>query len=164
MFLVQLALFAFAPQTAKSTDPYAPLRLYEGSWQVTRKGAAKPDVLVNHCALLGQFFACGQTVNGSAGGLVVFIPANKQPGRFYTQTILPEGRATGRDELQIDGNQWTYTSRRDENGATTYYRTINTFSDKNHIHYEQSESGNNKDWVVKNAGDEVRTGSSRNSQ
>jgi hypothetical protein len=161
MHLVLLALLAFAPPAAKTADPYAQLRLYDGSWQVTPKGAAKPDVLTNHCALLGQFFACAQNVNGSPGGLVVFLPVNGKPNHFYTQTIMPEGRATGRDELEIEGNQWTYSSRRDENGKTTYYRTLNTFSDKNHIHFEQGQSTNNKDWTVQNSGDEVRMSTSR---
>ncbi len=147
-----------APGTASKTpDPYTALRVYDGTWQVTRKGAAKADTLVNHCAVLGTFFACGQGVNGAPGGLVVFIPVNGQPGHYYTQTIMPEGRATGRDDLRIDGNQWTYSSRRDENGKTTYFRTVNTFSDKNHIHFEQAQSENNKDWSVQGSGDEVRS-------
>ena len=161
MYFLLLALLAFASAAEKPADPYAPLRLYNGSWEVTRKGATKPDALVNHCALLGQFFACGQTVNGAPGGLVVFIPVNGQSGHYYTQTIMPEGRATGRDELRIEGNQWTYTSRRDENGVTTYFRTLNTFADNNHIHFEQRDSNNNKDWTVRNSGDEVRTNAPR---
>ena len=164
MHLVLLLLLAFGPPASKPADLYSSLRLYEGTWQVTRKGSIKPDVLINHCALLGQFYACAQNVNGTPGGLVVFLPINGQPGHFFTQTILPEGRATGRDELTIDGNQWTYTSRRDQDGKTTWFRTINTFSDKNHIHFEQGESTNNKDWTVQNSGDELRTGTSRNAK
>lgn len=155
------ALLAFAAPPAKAADSYAALRSYEGTWQVTRKGAEKPDVLINHCALLGQYFACAQNVNGSAGGLVVFIPQKDGAGHYYTQTIMPEGRATGLVDLRIDGNEWTYTSRRDEYGKTTYYRTINTFADKNHIHFEQAESTDNKDWKVTNSGDEVRTTNAR---
>ena len=69
---------------------------------MTRKSAekgAKPEQLVNRCALLGKYFACQQSVNGSERGLVIFIPAEK-PGRYYTQTITPEGRATGRTDLE----------------------------------------------------------------
>jgi hypothetical protein len=136
----------------------AALRVYEGSWQVTSKNApsgSKPSLLVNECSAVGKFFACSQTVNGSQGNLIVFVPAG-QPGRYYTQTILSEGRATGRDELEVAGNHWTYTSRRDQGGATTYFRTTNTFTDKNHIHFEQAQSTDNKQWTVQNAGDEVR--------
>jgi hypothetical protein len=161
MHVLVMAWLAFVSPPVRPADPYTPLRLYDGTWEITRKGASKPDILINHCAVLGQFFACGQNVNGVSGGLVVFIPVKDQPGHYYTQTIMPEGRATGRDDLRIEGSQWMYTSRRDDNGTTTYYRTINNFTDKNHIHFEQSESNNNKDWTVKNAGDEVRTASAR---
>ncbi len=157
MHVLALAFFfAAAPNTVKGADPYAALRLYDGAWQVTRKDAAKADVLVNHCALLGQYFACAQSLNGTSGGLIVFMPVKDQPNRFYTQTIMPEGRATGRDDLQIEGDQWTYTSRRNDNGITTYYRTQNRFLDRNHIHFEQAESKNNRDWTVQNSGNEVR--------
>lgn len=161
MLAVLFALMSAAAPPAKAPDPYAPLRVYSGNWEVTRKGATKPDVLTNQCTVLGQYFACGQTVNGAPGGLVVFIPVKNEPGHYYTQTIMPEGRATGRDDLRIEGNQWTYTSRRDEYGKTTFFRTINVFSDKNHIHFEQAQSSNNKDWTVQNSGDEVRTGDTR---
>lgn len=162
MHLLLFVLLAFAPPPGKTADPYAALRSYEGTWQVTRKGAEKPDVLINRCAVLGQYFACGQNVNGGAGGLLVFIPQKDREGHYYTQTIMPEGRATGRDDLQVDGNQWTYTSRRDEYGKTTYYKTTYVFTGSNHIHFEQAESSDNKDWKVTNSGDEVRTASARN--
>lgn len=139
-----------------ASDPvYAPLWLYQGTWQVTRSAGQKPDQLVNQCALVGKYFTCQQTVNGQAGALLVIIPAG-QPGRYYTQTILPEGRATGRDDLEISGERWTYLSRRQEGGTVTRYRTINTFSGKDRIHFEQAEATGDKDWVVKGTGDERR--------
>ncbi len=164
MYFLTLLLLAFAPQAvhaAKAPDAaYSALRNYEGTWQVSRKDTppgAKPDTLVNQCALLGKFFACAQTINGAPGGLVIYIPSGK-PGHFWTQTVMPEGRATGRDELEISGDQWTYMSRRDQDGKTTFYRTTNTFKDKNHIHFEQAQSNNGSDWKVNGSGDEVRTG------
>jgi hypothetical protein len=145
----------------KTADPaFAPLWLYDGTWHVSRKdqpAGAKPDTLSNQCALLGKFFTCSQVVNGAQQGLVVFLPANG-PGHFYTQSIMPDGRATGRNELQISGDTWTYTSRRDEGGKTTFYRTLNTFNGKTKIHFESSHSENNKDWTIDSSGDEVRVG------
>ncbi|MDQ2949761.1 MAG: hypothetical protein M3Y27_28115 [Acidobacteriota bacterium] len=159
-----LMILALATQSGHPAQPpasdYASLWRYQGTWQVTPKShpaGAKPDVLINQCSILGQFFACGQNVNGQPDGLVVFIP-NGKPGHFYTQTIMPEGRATGRDDLEISGNSWTYSSRRDEGGKTTFYRTTNKFADKNHIHFEQAESTDGTQWSVKNSGDEVRVG------
>src|SRR5947209_5554730 len=113
------------PQSKPADPAFAPLWLYDGSWEVTHKdkgAGGKPDILSNQCALLGKFFTCSQLVNGAQQGLLVFLPAT-QPGHFYTQSIMPDGRATGRNDLQISGDTWTYTSRRDEGGRTTFYRT-----------------------------------------
>jgi hypothetical protein len=40
----------------------------------------------------------------------------------------------------------------------TYYQTINGFSGRDHIHFDQQESTNRKDWVTKSSGDETRLG------
>ncbi len=144
-----------APNTSDTT--YAALWLYNGSWQVTRNGA-KPDELKNECALVGRYFTCQQTVNGTPGELLIFVPTNK-PGHYYTQTVMPEGRAGGRGDLEIAGDHWTYTSTWDEGGKTTYYRTTNVFTGKTRIHFEQAESSNNKDWKVTGSGDEVHVSS-----
>jgi hypothetical protein len=146
--------------TAVPPDPYFPLWLYNGAWLVSRKDR-RPDTpadkLVNQCSLAGHFFVCDQTVNGGPGALLVFIPTGK-PGHFYTQNIRPEGRAGGRGDLEIQGNTWVYTSTWDEGGSTVYYRTTNIFNGRAGIHFEQAESTDNKTWVVKNSGEEVRMG------
>lgn len=137
---------------------FAPLWLYQGAWHVTRgdaKPGAKPDELVNQCALVGKYFTCQQTVNGKTGNLLVFVAAGK-PGDYYTQNITPEGRATGRANLQISGDQWTYSSTWDQGGKTIYYRTTNKFTGKDKIHFEQAESDDGKDYKVTGTGDELR--------
>ena len=149
--------FAILQSTGAKPDIYAPLKLYDGTWHVVRKDAAKPDVLVNQCALLEQYYACAQNVNGKPGPLIIFLPADK-PGHYSVQNIMPEGRATGLSELEIEGNHWTYSNRWNDGSKTTYYRTRNTFIDKNHIHFEQSESSDGKDWKVTMTGDESRAG------
>ena len=145
---------------APAADPvYAPLRLYAGTWHVTRKdtaSGAKPDELINDCALIGRFFACQQTVNGTPGALIIFVPAPNKPGHYYTQNVLQEGRATGRADLDISGDRWVYSSTWDQGGKTVYYRTTNVFTGKDHIHFEQQESTNGKDFRLTNSGDEVR--------
>ncbi|MGI9074859.1 MAG: hypothetical protein ACR2JB_26880 [Bryobacteraceae bacterium] len=157
---IVLALSNQASHYTKSADAiYAPLWLYRGAWQVTRKSAekgAKPEQLMNRCALLGKYFACQQTVNGSERGLVIFIPTEKSR-HYYTQTITPEGRATGRADLEISGNRWTYLSRWPQgNGKIIYYRTTKVFTGKNHIYFEQAESADGVQWTVKDSGDEIR--------
>jgi hypothetical protein len=158
-----LITLAFASQTGRSAKPpdavYAPLKLYQGSWEITRKkngAAAKSEHLVNDCALLGKYFACQQTVNGADVGLEIFIPAEKA-GHYYTQTVMPEGRATGRGDLEISGDLWTYSRRwPQESGKIIYYRTTNVISGKDHIHFEQAESPDGRQWTIKDSGDEQR--------
>jgi hypothetical protein len=165
LHLLALTVLALATQTGRNAKPadasYAPLWLYQGTWQVTRKSAgnrAKPEQLINRCALLGKYFACQQTVNGNEGGLVIFMPAGK-PGHYFTQTITPDGRATGKADLEISGDRWIYSSRwPQQSGKITYYRTTNVFTGKNHIHFEQAESPDGRDWTQKDSGDEVRAG------
>ncbi|MBV9765557.1 MAG: hypothetical protein JOZ48_11995 [Acidobacteriaceae bacterium] len=149
-----LALAGHTSRAADTSDAtYAPLWLYNGAWQVTQDGKS-PEQLKNECALVGMYFACQQIVNGKPSELLIFVPANK-PGHYYTQSVMPEGRAGGRGDLEISGDHWTYTSTWDEGGKTTYYRTTNVFTGKTRIHFEQAESSNNKDWKVTSSGDEV---------
>lgn len=162
MALIVLALGNQVGHSATSGNAiYAPLWLYQGTWQVTRKSdnkEAKPEQLANHCALLGKYFACQQSINGTEGALVIFIAAGK-PGHYYTQNITPEGRATGKADLEISGDRWTFSTRWPQgNGKITYYRTINVFTGKNHIHFEQEESADGMQWTQKDSGDEVRAG------
>jgi hypothetical protein len=163
--LLSLLLTNETNHHANSPDTIvAPLWLYQGTWQVTRESAnkgAKSDRVVNHCALLGKYFACQQTVNDSEGGLLIIIPAGK-PGHYYTETITPEGRATRRSELEISGDRWTFSSRwPQENGKIVYYRTTNTFTGKNRIHFEQAESSDGTQWAIKDSGDEQRVAAGR---
>ncbi len=152
-----------AAQTAAAQNAvYAPLWLYSGSWKVSKKigAGSKPDELVNQCALVGKYFTCQQTVNGMPSELLIFLPA-KTAGQYYTQSVMPDGRAGGRGNLTIEGNKWTYSSNWNEGGRTTFYRTTNVFSGKDRIQYEQQESANNSDWKVTGAGEEVRTAPGR---
>ncbi len=158
--LLLLAAFATAGQPAASADAvYAPLWLYNGTWQVAKEdlaAGAKPDTLLNQCARVGSFFTCQQTVNGTAGALLIFIPS-KTAGQYYTQSVTPDGRAQGRGDLTISGDKWVYSSSWNQGGGkTTYYRTTNTFTGKTKIRYEQQESADNKEWKTTGSGNETR--------
>jgi hypothetical protein len=149
-----------AAQTPVPADPYASLRLYNGRWLVRQGNAAadaKPDELTDECAQVGKYFTCQQMLNGKTGALLVFVPT-ETPGHFYTQNVRPDGRAGGRGELQIDGDRWTYSSKAEENGKTTYYRTINQFTGRDKIHSESAESSDGVNWKTTRSGDLVRMG------
>ncbi len=145
---------------AFGADAYAPLRLYQGTWRV-KSGhggdAAKATVLSNECARIGQFFGCQQTVDGKPEALILFLP-HGEPGHYYTQAVTAEGRAMGRGDLVIAGSRWTYSSKSDDGGKQTWYRTTNEFTGADRIHYEQAESSDGEHWVVKGSGDEERAG------
>ena len=159
--LVLVVVASLAAGVVHAADAvYAPLWLYQGTWRVSRSdlaAGAKPDELKNQCALLGKYFACQQTINGQAGALVIFIPA-AAAGHYYTQNVRVDGFASGRGNLEIAGDRWTYSSTRDESGKTVYYRTTNAFTGKNRIHFESAESNDGKNWKVTGSGDEVRVG------
>ena len=142
-----------------AADPvYDPLMLYNGEWLVTSKPAAvgaTPVRLLNDCKQLGQFFACHQTADGTPGSLLIFLP-REYAGKYFTQTIRTNGAAMGRGDLTIAGNLWTFSSKDIVDGKTKYYKTTNQFSGKNKIHYEMSESLDDKTWTVIGSGDEER--------
>lgn len=146
-----------ATQVCGAADAvYGPLWLYNGTWRVRKKDQPKPDELVNTCAQVGKYFTCQQVVNGQLSALLVFLPA-KETGAYYTQSIMPDGRAGGRGDLIVQGNTWTFKTYWDQgSGHSTFYQTINTFSGKDRIHFEQQESANHRDWKTTNSGDEIR--------
>jgi hypothetical protein len=149
-------LLAMAP-FVKAADPFTPLWLYSGSWQITHKDSP-PEKLVNQCSAVGHFFVCEQTVNGVPGNLLIFIAVPDKPGHYYTQNVRPEGRASARGELEIQRDHWIFRTTWDQGGSTIYYRTTNIVTGHNKIQYEQAESTDNKNWTIKNNGEETRIG------
>jgi hypothetical protein len=160
IIVIVLVVALCSPLLMAASDAYAPLALYEGSWTLKKNAAgteAKPENIVNHCTRLGPYFMCEQVVNGGESNLIVFIP-REQAGQYYTQAITKEGKAAGRGDLVIDGNRWTYSGKGEQGGKTTYYRTVNVFTGRDHIHYEQAESSDGEHWTVTASGDEARSG------
>ena len=139
---------------------FAPIKVYEGTWTVvsahTMAGQGRPDTIVNHCNEGTAFYTCEQVVNGKSLALIVYT-ATEDPTKFHSQPVLPDGQAVGRGDLTILGDHWTFLgSGKDAAGKETFYRTENLFTGRDKIHFEQYESSDNKSWVKKNEGDEVR--------
>src|SRR5271167_4745518 len=118
-----------------ATDPYVPLRLYDGKWDVVFANGQKPGEtahLEDHCAKIGQFFACNQIVNGKNTALVIFLPLHPMENGGYTyrnQAVRVEGDAPSTwGNLEIVGNRWVYSSDSTDKGKKTYWRTTNVFS------------------------------------
>ena len=139
-----------------ASDPLL-LKQYAGSWKVTRKSTnGQAEDLKIICAQVGKSYACEQAVAGSVRGLLVFIPGGT-PAHFTTQNIQPDGRATGKGELAIEGNRWIFTNTWYGGAVATHYRTTNVFTTPNQIHFEQEESTDGTHWQTKDSGEEMRT-------
>jgi hypothetical protein len=135
-------------------NPYLPLHRYEGAWSVMARGKPAPDRLVNDCAQVGRFFACQQTLNGTPGPLVVFIP--ETAGRYHTQVVQGDGSAVGPPgTLTIEGNHWVYLSRADAQGVR--YRTTNDFDGAGRIRFAVARSRDGRKWLVTLSGVEERS-------
>ena len=139
---------------------FAPLHVYDGTWTVssahTMAGEGKPDTLVNRCHESGAFYVCEQEINGRSLSLAVFTAA-PEAGKYYSDVVLVDGRTVGRTDLTVTSDHWTYVSSGvDQSGKRTYFRTENYFKGQDNIHFEQYVSEDDKVWVMKSQGDEVR--------
>jgi len=162
------------PTTANlASDPYAPLRLYDGKWELVPASAGKPGDadhadpahsdtvhIENHCAQVGEFFTCNQFVNGKNMALVVFLPLHvlENGGYSYRNVALPVGsEPSGKwGKLEIVGDRWVYSSDEVDKGKTTYWRTTNAFTGSDKIHFEVQRSDDGVKWTTTMSGDEVR--------
>jgi len=91
-------------------DPYQPLKLYDGTWQVRMAGADKrPDTLVDHSGHTGIFFSCQQQLNGETRALVIFLPTGAtSPGALEYRTLVARPDSMKRDDwehLVIEGGR-----------------------------------------------------------
>jgi hypothetical protein len=160
--VLPLFFAAALPLVAADPDPYAPLQLYEGGWQVKIAGAdKKPDHLVNRCARSGTFFSCEQEVNGKTAALVIFLPVGHTPSgalEYRNLALLPDAsKPDDWGHLQIEGSVWTYYWTSKDGGNVTEMRNVNRFLDNDHIHFELQKKGDDGTWKTQLAGDEQRS-------
>ncbi len=155
-----VAVLAVSATTALAAedDPYAPLKLYDGTWNATTSNG-KTTAIENHCARTGLFFACEQVVNGKPAALVVFLPRDRgAEGRVYlTQALTAAGDKPGAWRvLTIDGDHWVYSGAAKPRAKARRERTVNTFSGTDFIHFEVQSSTDGKTWTTTMSGDEHR--------
>lgn len=158
--LLMIPAFAGALFGANN-DPYAPLKLYDGSWEVNITAPAKKtDQLENHCALTGLFYSCEQKLNGQSAALIVFLPVGPTASgtqEYRTQTLMADGSKAGEwGHMEIDGDTWTYTWDSVEAKKTTHWRNTNHFTGRDKIHFEVQSSEDGATWETQIAGDEER--------
>lgn len=155
---------AAAKPASLANDPYAPLRLYDGKWDVTPAASgdkpAETMHIENHCAKAGEFFACNQVLNGKNAALVVFLPLHTLENggyAYHNQALRAEGDGPGTwGDLEIAGDRWVYSNEETDKGKKTYWRITNVFSGPDKIHFEVQRSEDDKKWETTMSGDEVR--------
>lgn len=151
-----------------ASDPYAPLRLYDGRWDVVPANPDKPAEKVhgetvhleNHCAKVGEFFACNQFVNGKNMAIVIFLPLHPLENGGYAyrnQALQVEGDLPSTwGNLEIVGDRWVYSSEETDKGKKIYWRITNVFSGPDKIHFAVQRSEDGATWTTNMSGDEAR--------
>ncbi len=150
-----LAVLQTTPSAATS-DRFAPLTVYQGTWSIQPKGAAQPDRVQNHCTDGQGFFTCEQVVNGKPVALIVFTPS-EDPGTFHVANVLPNGHSFSDTVVVIRPGHWTYTAN--DSSGRPYHRTENIFNGQDAIHFEQLVSNDGgQTWTKTGEGEEHRAG------
>lgn len=158
-FSVLAAVLLVRSALAVESDPYAPLKLYDGNWEVkVSVPEPKVDHVVNHCAQTGLFYSCEQVVNGKTSALVVFLPVGKTSSgalEYRTQPLSANASAAGEwGRLVIDGDMWVYSWDSGDDKKIVHWRVTNHFTGKEKIHFEVQSSEDGTSWKTLTAGDE----------
>jgi hypothetical protein len=139
---------------------YAPLKLYDGKWEVSPAVDEKePSRFENHCARTGLFFVCEQVVPGKPGALVVFLPVGKTAAgyEYHTKALVTDSAPEGDwGKLTIEGQRWVYSWESTYEGKKTLWRNVNTFTGTDQIHFEIARSDDGQNWKTIKSGDEHR--------
>ena len=148
-------------RAAAADDPYGPLRLYDGKWEIKTSDSEKNEMQVeNHCTKTGLFFVCEQVVNGKSDALVVFLPLAKTAtgGEEYrTQALGADAGAAGEwGKLTIEGDRWVYSWKNKDGEKVVHWRNVNTFTGTDKIHFEVQRSDDESTWKTQKSGDEKR--------
>lgn len=159
--VVAVLLFGSSAARGLDADPYAALKLYDGSWEVKLSGPrGKIDHLENHCVQTGLFFACEQKLNGESSALIVFLPKGKTASgaqEYRTQALLPDASKAGEwGRLVIDGDTWVYTWESNDASKLVHWRNTNHFTGTDRIHFELQNSEDGTAWKTQMSGDEAR--------
>ncbi len=160
--LLSLAVIQSALRGQTATDPFAPLTIYNGTWTVHAAhpwGGGPPgtaDHLVSRCQRFTEFFACEQTVDDKAVGLIVYT-IGSSAGKLHSRFIAPDGLAGGRGDFILDGSHWTYLDKPPKGLTGKWSRVENYVLNHDHIRFEEYESADEgKSWIKKNSGTEDR--------
>lgn len=140
------------------------LRAYAGNWdtQVTHldtpygKAGSEHHRLVNDCWRSTLFYVCQQSLDGAPKALLVFTYDPAQD-RYASYPVVPGSDAAHAGVLIIQGRDWIFPWDDTEQGKTTHFRVVNTWSSPDSIEFRQEYSADGEHWITMAKGHETRT-------
>lgn len=160
--LALLMTAPFAPAAAPSGIDA--IWAYAGTWKTSMdhvdtpysKAGHEQKTLVNDCWKSGAYLACRQIVDGDPKVLLVFT-CNPDGRTCTSYQIPPDGGQPGSGTLILDGNTWTFPWNSTEDGKTTYFRVVNTWSSPAAIEFRQEYSTDQVHWTTMATGHETKS-------
>lgn len=162
-FVILAGIYWTGARALPQSDGIDAIRAYAGTWKTQMehfdtahsKAGKESSTLRNDCWKSGGYYVCDQFVNGESKALIVFT-YNDKDKTYTTYPITPGGGTAGHGKLVIDGNVWTYPWENTENGKTTYFRVVNTFTAPNKIEFRQEFSTDKQNWTLMAKGSEAK--------
>jgi hypothetical protein len=155
-----LAVLCAGGGARAAADPYAVLKLYEGSWRLRAGADAPPSQLQNRCARTGLFYRCERLEAGETVSLLLFLPVGADHDgkqNYRTQALGdPAAAPSGWNTLTIDGRTWLFEPEDAPADPNERDRTVTVFIDDDHLHYEVQRSVSGGPWLTTARGDEER--------
>jgi hypothetical protein len=160
-----------AQQSGSPAAPKDPLKLvtfYNGSWHSEDESfdtkfsrASKETVeITNTCSASGEFYVCHQQVrkpSGPGSAMVLFL-WNTKESLFDTYVIDSGGGDAYHGHLTIHGSEYTWAAAEPDPSHPNQWRTLNTFSGRDHIVYKVQFSSDGEHWTTTRQGNESRVG------
>ena len=157
--------FLMTAQVAPAAGPSGidAIWAYAGTWKTSMdhvdtpysKAGHEEKKLVNDCWKSGAYLACRQIVDGDPKILLVFT-CNPDGRNCTSYQIPPNGGEAGSGKLILDGNTWTFPWSNTEDGKTTYFRVVNTWSSPTSIEFRQEYSTDQVHWTIMATGHETK--------
>jgi hypothetical protein len=161
--MVFLGIAASAADTGHVPAGIEKVMVFAGTWKsesdqydtAYSKAGHVAVTTVNDCFRNGNYYACNQSVNGQSRWLLVFVYPGS--GDTYGVYNVPADGTPGiPGQLIIYDKTWTFPVQRNNLGKTTYFRTVNTFTDANHYDFRQEYSEDKENWTVMVQGHQTR--------
>lgn len=152
---------------APLSDPLNLVALYNGHWHSEDESfntrfskASKETVEIdNTCTTAGDFYVCHQRVSkpsGPVSAMMIFL-WNATEHLFDTYGVDSAGGDAYHGHLTIKGSDYVWASAKPDPSRPNQWRTLNTFSGRDHITYKvQVSSDRGEHWTTTKQGHETR--------